>query len=188
MKLYKIEWGNPNKYQSYMPSSNFDFRVLYNGQPLPDNWQVPQMESTDKRCKFIQVDFPAFFSVHSVIIVNERAWPLVRLPLEVSGQCYEVSIDNHLFHLCNPWREIDCVDRDKCEFDRTFDFIIKKYYINMESLNYELPIFKIARSTDLFTLESKVLRQMGVDFKYLVRKNKLTGLIFKKVWESDEVY
>lgn len=50
MKIYKIEWGTPNKFQSYMPEADhFDPRVLYNGQPLPDDWQVPQMQTIDKR-------------------------------------------------------------------------------------------------------------------------------------------
>ena len=188
MKIYKIEWGTPNKFQSYMPEADhFDPRVLYNGQPLPDDWQVPQMRTIDKRKKYIQVDFPAYFGTPAVILVNEKAWPLVRAPLEASGQCYECSIDNQLFRFCNPWREIDCVDRDKCVCDSDFRFIIKKYHFNMDKLDYETPLFKASRLIDVFALETKELRRQGLDFKNLVRKNKLTGLIFRKVWESDEI-
>lgn len=57
----------------------------------------------------------------------------------------------------------------------------------MDKLDYETPLFQTPSQIRVFALETKELRRQGLDFKNLVRKNKLTGLIFRKVWESDEI-
>lgn len=190
MKIYRIEWENPDKYLSYMCDfKNVDFRTFMKGEPLPDSWKFPTLEK-EKHCKLIDVDFPFIFNCYQFLLMNENTWQIVNKPLIASGQYYSISINDKPHRICFPWHVVNCVNNNETDHN---SYVFKTKLLGSTYLHpfdptvldCHFPLFQFERDIALFAIESAELRKEGLDFKYLVRKHKLTGLIFRKVWESD---
>lgn len=194
MEIYQVSHDSSEKHAVYfmdLPFEAIDYGFWCKNEPLPEDWVWPPLETEARRRK-MEPDIPYLWSWHKLLLVTEKAWDIVKKPLLASGQYQPISRGNKSYHIVFPWHVIfpkGVVEVTRCGIDTVFENIDKSTweFDDPDFLSGRYPVFQIPNEDNyLFTISSPELREKGLDFEYLARENKLTGLEFKKVWESHE--
>lgn len=177
MTLYEVEFDLDEKYMEYdldLPES-IDPAVFQRNLPLRNNWKWPRFDKEGGR-KSIKADFVRVTSIDQLLIMEEAVWQLVNKPLIASGQCYVVKIGCVPHHISFPWHMFRGGWKEEGDG--------KNFWVDPKAFRGQYPLFQIEHCFNLFALSTPELRREGLDFEYLVRENHLSGLTFKKEWES----
>lgn len=189
MRVYRLE-QDPDRWQCLHPKGaryiNF-FSVpdhLEEGESRAAGWKPPPVEQVDPNLEESDFSMPD----SGALIVNPRAYEVLRPLLEEAGEVLPVLHQGETYHFLHVTRYVDALDLEAVKLNRIGE--VKRYAFIPGKLA-GVGLFKIATAwrgkTPVCDLELYLAdghRRESHDFRALVQKHDLRGLEFKKVWES----
>lgn len=186
MQVYRLK-NDVNRYQYFLPAKTGEELVLVmDCTSRFATWNPPEVFIYEPLS--IRGDFFQFLS--GTLITSPLATETLRGFLEMAGELLPIYHDNEVYSLLNVTTCINCLNQEQTEWrydsTRTMRTTPKKYVFHPDRFA-ESRIFKIPETYrgELFVVEYEA----GEDdeFRTLVEQHHLRGLLFEKVWSSDEV-
>jgi hypothetical protein len=194
MKVYKLDID-------FGPDGNSGFQWLvphddsiperevensyFSGKPLGKIWKsfvVYPDKPKNRYGDFMYYDCQAF-------IIGPRARKIAATPLEMSGEFLPVIYEGkekqeHFIY--NVTTVLSVLDTKKTKWNGPKSMRdIKEYHFHANRFGEET-IFKIPEDVSIFVLERTNDAEFDEEFRAIVMKNKLTGLVFEEVWSDGE--
>lgn len=189
MRVYRLEQA-PDRWQCLHPKGMKYLDVfntpaeLDEGASRAAGWTPPPVAPADPDLE------PSDFSMpdSGALVVNPRACAALRPLLEEAGELLPVPYRGETHHFLHVTRYVDAFDLAAARLNRIGE--ITRYAFVPAELD-GVGLFKIATvwkgktpgcDLELFLADGR--REKDRDFRALVKKHKLQGLEFKKVWEG----
>ena len=110
--------------------------------------------------------------------------------LEMSGELLPLPYKGEEYTLLNVTECIDCLDQDKCEWllnKDTGERIYPLKYVFRPGWFTESPLFKIPETCKGEVLLIEGMRDADREFRAVVKRNGLKGMLFDELlWSDDE--
>lgn len=186
MNIYRLRI-DVNRFQSFFLERDEVWSLedlLFDGKHRLESWSDPGLYVMHPKLK--KGNFFGFGDASGTFIVDAKASEKLADLLEMSGELLPFSYKGDVFHVVNVTEVIDVLDEDRMQWVyRKGSGPVKGYAFHANRLT-ETPLFKIPQenSTDVFTVEG--LKDADDEFKNRVEQSNLSGLIFEKVWSSEE--
>jgi hypothetical protein len=150
----------------------------FDGSPVSDVWKP--LEVYIRRPKLRK---PDIWGIADTFAFEDEAAAEVQLCLDQAGEQLQLPFQKRTLIVLNVTYVIDCLDKQRSNFDPDLPHIIDQYVFHSDRLDYSL--FKIPE-----TCMSEILTVEGIaspddEFKPLVEKHRLKGLRFEKLWSND---
>ena len=185
MKVFRI-LPDGNNYQYFLTEKEEDGRKLItNCQPRLATWNPPTVyvyEPLHRKGDFFQ------FS-RSVLISNTRATEALRSFYEMAGELLPLPYHGEVYTLLNVTECINCLDEEKSEWEyyegTEVKHLLKRYVFHPNRFSASA-LFKIPQTygIELYAVEGS--GEVEEEFREVVKKNHLQGLIFQELWSDDE--
>jgi hypothetical protein len=184
LKIYTLEFLT-DTYQSLLPE---DDNIWGTGlldmdcRPKKENWKSPKVRIENpvlEKSDFLRL------CVGGMVISSEKV-NLLMPQLEMVGELLPIKWVEGNGYLCNILKCSNCLNHEKTEWiygEETKKPIRITKHVFIPSLVPESTIFKIPeRKATIYITEG--IKDPEDEFKFIVESNRLSGLSFKKVWES----
>lgn len=173
-----------NKYQFFLPLGEEDWsRLEMDCKPKADAWIPPPVYVLNPR--LASGDFYQFGS--NLLITSVRATQILYDFLTIAGELLALPYEGQIFTALNVTPCIDCLDHESTEwyYDRWSGAKSRpKKYVFRRSRFAESVIFKIPETCRGEVLVVDGLRQTQEEFRYILERANLKGLIFELLWEE----
>jgi hypothetical protein len=155
------------------------------GTPKLESWKAPEVFVYMPRFK--RGDFFQFRSNH--MITSPHATEVLRSFLEMSGELLPLPYKDEEYTLLNVTECIDCLDQDKSEWllnKDTGERIYPLKYVFRPEWFTESALFKIPETCKGEVLLVEGMRDAYSEFRAVVERNGLKGMLFDELLWSDE--
>lgn len=186
MKVFRVT-SDVNNYQWLapdVPDSKLLDLMTFDCSSKSAGWRPPAVSALDplkKKGDFLYFD-------PGVLLASPRAAKRVRTYFEMAGELLPLFYDDQEYMLLNVLNCIDALDHKKSEWFKAGDgspVSIKKYSFQINALGTS-SIFKVPEVCRGSVLTWEVDRAPDREFKAYVETNKLEGLIFEELWDSEK--
>jgi hypothetical protein len=185
MKVFRIRL-NSNDFLSFLPADPTIWQtdlLKLDCKPKLPAWKPPAVYAVTPKLK--QGNF--FHLCSGAFVVDSSACEALRTILEMAGELLPLPHQDALFHLVNVLQCVNCLDEQNTEWvlgkTTNAKIRIKEYHFHANRFS-ESTLFKIPE-----TALGEVLTLSGVkdpkdEFKSLVERQGLQGIIFEEVWSG----
>ncbi len=183
MEVYKIK-PDVNQFQSFLPVDDAIWKtdvLKFDGNSKLQTWQPPP----------VYVLYPKkalgnFFRISAgAFAFDSAADEMIRGVCEMAGELLPLPYKGETYFVLNVLECIDCLDGDSSKWTLTAggDRIGVAKYMFYKNRFSESSIFKIPETArgELLTVSG---RDEDVEFKSIVERAGLKGILFEKVWQS----
>jgi len=187
MQVFRIRL-NSNKFQSFLPSDEKVWEtdlLKLDCRPKLQSWVPPS----------VYIDHPDqskgnFFHFCSAgFVVDQNAKDDLGKILEIAGELLPLPHQDALFHLVNVQQCVNCLDDEASTwvFGKTTSAKIRiaEYRFHANSLPAS-SLFKIPETARSEVLTVTGLSEPEEDFKTVVERKGLQGLIFEELWSNGQ--
>jgi hypothetical protein len=185
MKVFRIRL-NSNDFQSLLPvdSKVWETDVLkMDCKPKLPAWKPPAVYIGNPKLKqgsFLHLCSGAF-------VVDSSACEALRTILEMAGELLPLPHQGALFHLMNVLECVNCLDEQNTKWvlGKTTNarIRIKEYHFEASRFS-ESTLFKIPETAMGEVLTVSGLKDPEDEFKSVVEREGLKGIIFEEVWSD----
>jgi hypothetical protein len=185
MKVFRIRL-NSNIYQSFLPTETKVWEtdlLKMDCQPKLPAWKPPEVYIQNPKRK------PgSFFHLCSgAFVVDSPTCEKLRTMLEMAGELLPLPHQGALFHLVNVLECVNCLDEQNTKWaygKRTNARIgIEQYQFHANRFS-ESTLFKIPETAMAEVLTVSGLKDPEDEFKSVVEREGLEGIIFEEVWSG----
>jgi hypothetical protein len=184
MKIFRIE-NDVDHYRYLLPEEQgcLAFREL-DGTPKAEAWSPPNVRICEP-----QLEIGNFYNFgNGFLIADLRATEALCTLFEMAGELLPLPFNGDLYTVLNVTECINCLDHEKTTWIMSPEgrsehidlYMFKSYHLS------ESPIFKIPEesSSAIFVVEG--LMEPAEEFREIVKRERLKGLVFHEVWSSGE--
>jgi hypothetical protein len=149
--------------------------------PVGSDWQAPQMQFIEEQEDLTARQYSDFpWCLHTVLVVRDRALPLLRPMLEQYGEVLPLLCEDPVW-LFNATKIIDALDEERSTIARFTDgavLAIEKHAFHSDAIG-DAEIFRLpGRASNIYVRET-VVRRIG--------ELGLAGTAFDLVWADEDV-
>lgn len=185
MKVYNVTM-DVNHYQSFLPEDDDRAKVGdFDGSSQLETWEPPPVFIYEPKLK--AGDFFNFSS--DCLIANPRATEALRTLFEMAGELLPLPYKSEIYTILNVTQCLDCIDYEKTKWRRTPDGEIitstTRQFAFRPARVSESPIFKFPEDCfGVYVVEG--LLDPEDEFREIVRREGLKGLVFEEIWSDQE--
>jgi hypothetical protein len=185
MKVFRIRL-NSNNFQSFLPvdSKVWGTDVLkMDCRSRLSIWKPPGIyvsNPTLRQGSFLHLAAGAF-------VVDHSGCELLRTILEIAGELLPLPHGDSVFYLLNVLECVNCLDQQRTKWilGKTTNarIRIKEYHFEASRLS-ESTLFKIPETASAEILTVTGLKDPDDEFKSVVERHGLEGILFEEVWSG----
>jgi hypothetical protein len=185
MKVYRVI-NDVNHYQFFLPEKTEDWPKLeMDCTSRSSTWQPPSVYVFNPTLQ--RGDFYQFGG--GVLIANSRSTDVLREFFEMAGELLPLSYNDDMYTALNVTECVNCLDSERSEWvigvSTNSKLYPKKYAFHRKRFA-ESPLFKIPETCRGEILLAEGLRDPQREFRHVVNRAKLRGLVFEKLWDTDD--
>ena len=182
MKVFRVS-TDVNRFQYFLPERKRDHDLLnFDGSVRYDSWHPPKVriyKPTHERGDFFNFD-------SSALIASKHATEVLLEFFEASGELLPLPFGKETFTVVNITECVNCLNRDATHWwfvdeDTGERYRPEKYVFNTDLLP-EAGLFKIPETVMSEVLIIEGLKEPHEEFRFLVKKHNLKGLVFEELW------
>lgn len=152
-------------------------------KPRGKDWEPPPVHLNNPKLKI--GDF--LNALNNYLVANTRATELLRPLFAACAEILPLPCEGEMYYVINVTKCVDCLDDNKTVWaipEGPYRGWIVRHVFTPERLQAG-GIFKIPEygGREIFAVEG--LGDRDAEFREIVRRERLTGLLFEEVWSSD---
>jgi hypothetical protein len=196
IEVYKISFDANHCRSLALTDNSFltDGKLIFDGRPKLPGWAPPPFWIYDPL--LLDSDFQGgpggCLTFPERLTKNDRVMEC----LEMSGEILQINLETgEKYFILNVTKCINALDSSKCKFSSYWDIEsqsskrggLRKYSFHPDRIA-STPIFKIPETARAHVLTSRNTNRLLCpdDFMTVYEEEKLTGLIFERVWAEGE--
>lgn len=173
-RCFHVERGTPDPFEDLRGASP---------NRLADRWTPPAVYLANSKLKV--GDF--LNARDHYLVTNQRATRALMPILQRAGELLPLPYDGQMYTVLNVTEYADCLDHLRTSWvtgPSGYRIMAEDYVFAPDRLPGSV-VFKTPdlRGQEIFVVEG--MRKPGEEFREIVRRERLKGLLFKEVWSSD---
>lgn len=180
MKIYSVMLDADYTAISYKDKSYYEYIVNgFRGEKMIENWPMIEVKHWFSGEKALNGEEADVLSFELIPTFTKKAVDIFKEELEANAEILPLKYDKFPCFVINVTTVLDCLDEEKSKLVIRAKRVFRiDKHVFKKGINYP-PIFKISTG-------SKISIYVTDAFVKKFEENKLTGMIFKLVWDSSD--
>ena len=186
MKVYRVR-SDRNSYQQLLPTDEAIYKTAmlrFDCMKKSETWSPPQVYVSNPNK--IRGNFFGFSTGN--LVFDSYAMGLLRGAFEESGEILHLPHYDEQLYVINVLSCVNCLNQEASDWAVSAQTGVRlnppTRYSFHKNRFHEAPLFKIPETQRSEILTTADWFDEESEFKYLVDKHKLTGLIFEEIWSN----
>ena len=152
--------------------------AFFEGTPISDLWEPPDVYVRSPMLKIPDI-WPGPALTFSL---DERSFENLSPIVREAGEMLPIPFDGRVLYAVNITSVVDCIDLEHSDYSELTCWF-QKYAFREEC--FQTTLFKIPQTDAAEVLTVEGIGDPNREFKPLVEKHQLSGLLFRPLWSSD---